>query len=204
MIFVIAPLVQERQTTRQWLIRAAIYAAALVATVILFNTLLAAAAQRVQLALAAGPLFRAGALALVGALALLYSANEIGLVSLPLPALAIQVPRQWATYGLYRGAAIYGAALGGAGFITYLPFASYHAMLLWNLALGLPWYGALLGFLYGLARVTPVFSAAVRQQPIQALVRWKERLYAKISVWHLFNALTLSFFGAFVLVMALR
>ena len=204
MIFVIAPLVQERQTARQWLIRAVIYAVALVTTVILFNTLLALAAQRVQMTLGAPPSGWSGAFVLVGALALLYSANEIGLLSLPLPALAIQVPRQWATYGLYRGAAIYGAALGGAGFITYLPFASYHAMLLWNLARGLPWYGALLGLLYGLARVTPVFNGALRQQPIQALVRWKEWLYAKLSVWHLLNALTLSFFGAFVVVMALR
>ena len=157
-----------------------------------------------QMPLAASPTVRTWALIVVGALALLYSTSEIGLLSLPLPALAIQVPRQWATYGLYRGAAIYGAALGGAGFITYLPFASYHAMLLWNLVLGLPWYGALLGLLYGLARVTPIFSTAVRGQPIQTLVRWKEWLYAKISVWHLFNALTLSFFGAFVVVMALR
>ena len=57
MIFVIAPLVQERQTARQWLIRAVIYAVALVTTVILFNTLLALAAQRVQMTLGA-PLWR--------------------------------------------------------------------------------------------------------------------------------------------------
>lgn len=204
MIFVIAPLVQERQTQRQWLIRALVYALALVVTVVLFNTLLAWAAAGLQRWLGLTSAGHYLLMALAGGMALLYSLNEIDLLRLPLPALAIQVPRSWATAGLYRGAAIYGAALGGAGFITYLPFASYHTLLLWNLAVAVPLYGAGLGLLYGVARVLPVFGREVRGAPIDALVGWKEWLYSRIAVWHLLNALVLGLFGGYVVVMAIQ
>lgn len=204
MVFVIAPLVQERQTQRQWLIRSLVYAVSLVVTVVLFNTLLAGAAAWVQRQLNIPGTALYLVMAVVGGFALLYSLNEIDLVHLPLPALAIQVPRSWATAGLYRGAAIYGAALGGAGFITYLPFASYHTMLLWNLVVAVPLYGAFLGLLYGIARVLPVFGNQVRGAPINTLVSWKEWLYARISVWHLLNALVLGLFGGYVIVMAIQ
>ncbi len=204
MIFVIAPLVQERQTQRQWLIRALVYAISLVVTVVVFNTLLAWAAGWVQRTLGLPSAGQVVLMLLVGSFALLYSLNEIDLLHLPLPALAIQVPRSWATAGLYRGAAIYGAALGGAGFITYLPFASYHTMLLWNLSVAIPLYGAALGLLYGAARVLPVFGDAVRGAPINALVSWKDWLYSRIAVWHLLNALVLGLFGGYVVVMAIQ
>lgn len=204
MIFVIAPLVQERQTQRQWLIRTLVYAISLVVTVALFNTLLAWLAAGLQHWLGLADSGRFLLMTLVGGFALLYSLYEIGLLRLPLPALAIQVPRSWATTGLYRGAAIYGAALGGAGFITYLPFASYHTMLLWNLVIAVPLYGTVLGLLYGVARILPVFGREVRGAPINALVGWKEWLYSRISVWHLLNALVLSLFGGYVVVMAIQ
>ncbi|QLQ04835.1 MAG: hypothetical protein HZY76_01115 [Anaerolineae bacterium] len=179
-----------------------VYALSLVVTVVLFNTLLAWAAAGLQRWLSLPSAVHYLLMALVGGFALLYSLNEIGLLNLPLPALAIQVPRSWATIGLYRGAAIYGAALGARASLLTCPSHPTTRCCCGTWPWPSPSTGPRWACCTG-SRVLPVFGDEVHGAPINDLVDWKEKLYSRISVWHLLNALVLAF-GGYVVTMAIQ
>jgi hypothetical protein len=91
---------------------------------------------------------------------------ELRLVSFGAPYRHWQVPRDWpGRFGMFRGYALWGAALG-VGVISYVPFASYHVLLVWMLASGGAVAGAVMGAAYGvgrgLASLAPAVAAARR------------------------------------------
>jgi hypothetical protein len=77
---------------------------------------------------------------------------ELRLVSFATPYRHWQVPRDWPTrFGALRGYSLWGATLG-VGVFSYVPFASYHVLLLWMVLSGSPVTGGAMGILYGVGR----------------------------------------------------
>jgi hypothetical protein len=105
-----------------------------------------------------------------------------------------QVPRDWPSkYGAAGGYGLWGATLG-AGFLSYVPFASYHVLLVWLLLSGGPASGAVIGGLYGAGRVLASLGPAVMaaRKPDESKVRaeaalTREQLSRGVQVAMLFG-----------------
>src|SRR5919197_4832588 len=91
-------------------------------------------------------------IALIGAVATAYAARELIGVPLPLPQLRRQVPEWWRTFFSPRmSALLYGAGLG-VGFVTYLSFGTFAAVVAAAVVSGRPLLGLALVAPFGLAR----------------------------------------------------
>lgn len=102
-------------------------------------------------ALAGAPWGRAG-LVVVAAVALVYAAREGFHLPIPLPDRHDQVPDWWRTfYSPGVAAFLYGAGLG-AGFLTFLTFGTYVAVVAGAIASGSPLVGAALCIPFGVMR----------------------------------------------------
>lgn len=89
---------------------------------------------------------------------------EVKVLPLALPYRNWLVPRDWPSrFGRPGGYALWGAVLG-VGVVSYIPFVSYHVLLVCLLLAGGPADGAILGALYGLGRsaasIVPAMAAA--------------------------------------------
>jgi hypothetical protein len=97
------------------------------------------------------PWLRAGAV-LVAVMALVYAANELPGVSMPVPQMRRQVPDWWRTYFAWPTTSfLYGAGLG-IGFLTFLAHGTLVVVALAAAASGRPLIGALIVAPFGLAR----------------------------------------------------
>ncbi len=102
-------------------------------------------------ALAGGP-WSPGGLIVLGALAAVYAARELFRLPIPLPDRKAQVPAWWrGFYGPDVTAALYGLGLG-PGFLTYLTFGTYAAVLAGSFITADPLLGALISAPFGFAR----------------------------------------------------
>lgn len=100
----------------------------------------------------------AGALVLVpaGTIAAIYSARELGIVSVPMPQFHRQVPAWWRyRYQPNIAAFLYGIGLG-VGVATFVRVATLYVVLAWVAFAGDPASGALAMGLFGAARALPV------------------------------------------------
>lgn len=98
-------------------------------------------------------------LSLAGVLALLFAARELGFLRLPLPERRWQVPISWVERRRYLGTLAYGFTIG-LGYLTFIPYPGFWVWQASGFLSGLPWFGALLGALYGLGRSIPVLRIA--------------------------------------------
>ncbi len=88
----------------------------------------------------------------LGIAALVASLIELKILPLSAPYRKWQVPRDWpARYGRTVGYGMWGGALG-VGVLSYIPFASYHVLLIWMFLSGSVLAGIQAGFAYGLGR----------------------------------------------------
>ncbi|HUS14696.1 MAG TPA: hypothetical protein VM536_06715 [Chloroflexia bacterium] len=149
MISVIMPLVQRQRHWIFWLVRGIIYLLASMAGGALLGALLGAGGALLRGIL---PFAVIAGAALV--LALAYGLHELGVLRLPHPEMAWQVPNRWILRRPLLGAAAFGALLG-AGIFTYIPFTAFYLLLAWEVLLANPWAGALLGAIYGATRALP-------------------------------------------------
>lgn len=190
MIFVIMPLVQG---TSVLVPRALAYALAVI---------VAAAALFGAVALVGTPLAGGTATAWVlASVTLLCVFRELGVIRLPLPSRAWQVPREWMRVGAYRSAVAYGAVMG-VGFLTRAPFASYHVALIWAFLSGSPLHGAYIGVAFGMGRAVSLLLPRLvpaRDHGTPDLVR-SQFLLQRPMVVHLVNASALATLGALLLV----
>jgi hypothetical protein len=129
---------------------------------------------------------------LVGALAALYVARELG-APVPVPQLRRQVPDWWRTFFPPHVAAfLYGLGLG-PGFLTYLGHGTVVVVAVAAFASGRPLLGAAVLAPFGLARgLGPVLAFGVRSPgDAAALVERLDRSASKAR-WRVANALALS------------
>jgi hypothetical protein len=88
----------------------------------------------------------------VGLSAIAYAMHELSLVSLPYPQRQRQVPDRWRyKFHPYTTAGLFGLLLG-AGFITFIPTATYYIVGLAVILYGSPVIGALIFTVYGAMR----------------------------------------------------
>lgn len=87
------------------------------------------------------------------ALALGYGLHELGFIRLPMPQIVWQVPASWGRFGWTAESLLFGVVLGAEVF-TFMPYASFYMLVLLEAALGAKG-GAVLGIVYGVARITP-------------------------------------------------
>jgi hypothetical protein len=197
MIFVITPLVKEAQRGRAWT-RLLTYCSALLVSSILVGILLGWVGHYS---------FRRWnfATTFLACIAVLLSAREFGALRLPLPSSDWRVPRQWLRFGYFRGAFVYGLALG-LGFLTRAPFATYHIMLIWILAVGDPAYGATLGLSYAAGRMSSVVGASLLR-PLRATTnqtRAAQVAFDNNGIVHAINGFVLGAFGTSLLIVGLN
>ncbi len=136
----------------------------------------------------------------VAACAFAYGMHELALIRLPTPQLQWQVPAQWSKYGKTTQALLYGVVLG-AEIFTFIPYAAFYILILLDATMG-PAGGAALGFVYGLARVSPTLKGtayALRQGSADRIVG---HIVGAGSRFHMMNGVALTVVGA-VLVGAL-
>lgn len=101
----------------------------------------------------------------VAAAGAVYAAREAFRLPIPLPDRKRQVPEWWRTfYSPAVAAFLYGAGLG-VGFLTYLSFGTFAAVMAAALAAGDPLLGALLCLPFGLGRALAVLAVTWRATP---------------------------------------
>lgn len=110
-------------------------------------------------ALLGGPWTDAGPIVLAG-VALVYAARELFGLPIPLPDRSAQVPAWWRSfYGPDVAAALYGIGLG-PGFLTYLTFGTYAAVLVGAFVAADPLLGAAITAPFGFARGLSILIGA--------------------------------------------
>ena len=105
----------------------------------------------------------------VGGTALVYFVREAFRLPVPLPDRKRQVPEWWRTFFSAGVAAfLYGAGLG-VGFLTYLSFGTFAAVMAGAVASGNALTGALLCVPFGLSRALAVVAVTAAGRPVERL-----------------------------------
>lgn len=147
MIFVIVPLGKTASDIKLWVARVIVYVIASVLGGASVGLVFAA------LGVVLRPIFQNILVAglLLGVIALLYAANELGWLPMPAPQSNWQVPNSWGVERPIGGTFLYGYLLG-AGTFTFIPYTSFYVLLAWYVLAGNIGFALLLGALYGLGR----------------------------------------------------
>jgi hypothetical protein len=198
MIFVIVPLGKEASEVTNWAWRVFMYTAASMVGASLLALLLGLAGQGLR-ALLPGVSYT-WATAFLGVAALVFALKELNILRIPTPQIGWQVPASWMRPSRTFGNTLYGLFLG-AGIFTFIPFASFYLLLMWELTAGAVSLqsAVLLGMVYGLFRgVTAVMGgiSVLRGEYPVPLSQW---LINHLGWWHAVNALVLLLVGGFLL-----
>jgi hypothetical protein len=97
---------------------------------------------------------------IAGALALLFSLREVGVIKFPIPQRKWQVPISWVHKHRYLGSLAYGVTIG-LGYLTYIPYPGFWILQAISFLSATPWVSTLLGALYGLGRALPVLTVGL-------------------------------------------
>jgi hypothetical protein len=198
MIFVIVPLGEEAKDKLYWVVRVIMYTAGSMVGASLLALLLGFAGQGIR-ALIPG-MSLGWVVAFLGVVALVFALQELGVIKLPMPQIGWQVPKSWQKSSRLTGNTLYGIVLG-AGIFTYIPFASFYLLLMWEMAAGAVSLqsAVLLGMVYGLFRGIPAVVGGVSMlrgvYPIP-VTNW---LLDHLNWWHVVNGLALIVVGSFLL-----
>jgi hypothetical protein len=154
MVETITPVVYGGRA--RWVAALTLHAAGAIVTAAVFGLALGLLGRAL-----AAPWGRAGSLALA-ALAVLYAVAELPRVSMVVPQLRRQVPDWWREeFGWPVAATLYGAGLG-IGFFTYLGHGTLVVVAAGAVAIGNPWWGALIVATFGATRgLSAAVSAGV-------------------------------------------
>ena len=141
-----------------------------------------------------GRISGAGLLSGLALLAFVYSLHELGFLRLPVPSSGWQVPVEWANWGYYRSALVWGVTLG-TGLATRMPFPAYFVLLGWLIVVGNPYYGLAVGGGYGFARAVPVLLAGTLQVTKHMGYANPVPIVQSRAVWHPLNGVALLAFA---------
>jgi hypothetical protein len=107
------------------------------------------------------------------------------------------VPAAWVRHGFYRGAVVFGGAVG-LGVFTRVPYASLPILLAWLFVSGNVAYGVLAGLVYGATRALSIYSSAGCRGAGE-LVDINHRLMQLTPHLHQITGLALAAFAAYLL-----
>ena len=198
MIFVIVPLGKEASHIANWVWRVVMYTAGTTVGAALFALLLGATGRALHILLPAVTF--QWVVALFGVLALVFALKELNILRLPLWQVGWQVPASWMRPSRTFGNTLYGIVLG-TGIFTYIPFASFYLLLMWEMAAGAASLEAavLLGMIYGFARGVPAALGGISIMRGSYTLPVSEWLIERIGWWHAVNGLLLLLIGGFLL-----
>ncbi len=132
----------------------------------------------------------------VAVIAVAYGLREVNVLRLPVPEMAWQVPAIWIRYGRTAQAFLFGIALG-VEFLTFMPYATFYVLLLFEATLGVKG-GVLLGGVYGVARLIPTVGGIVvsycRRRSTKYMTDWIMSVRTR-DVFHRVNGLALLVVG---------
>jgi hypothetical protein len=135
-------------------------------------------------------------LASSGAVSILYSCREAGLIRVPSPQSTWQVPSLWRSkYHPNLAALIYGIALG-AGVVTRISVSTFYVIIVWILLTGSPIWGALIMGFFGFGRALSLLYLTLLAKSNNESWAIIEASHAWKPVVHLVNGLTLICVGA--------
>jgi hypothetical protein len=198
MIFVIVPLGKAAPQVLNWLWRVFMYTAGSIVGAVLLALLLGWVGQGLHALL---PWFSyTWAVALLGLFAVVFALKELNIIRIPTPQIGWQVPASWLRPSPVLGTTLYGLMLG-AGIFTFIPFASFYLLLMWEITAGAVSLqsAVLLGMVYGLSRgITAVLGgiSVLRGEYPVPLSQW---LIGHLGWWHAINGLVLLLIAAFLL-----
>jgi hypothetical protein len=198
MIFVIVPLGKEAPQVINWLWRVFMYTAGATVGAALMALLLGGVGQGLHALL---PWFSyTWAVAILGVFALIFALIELNILRIRTPQVGWQVPASWMRPSRVLGNTLYGIVLG-AGIFTFIPFASFYLLLMWEVVAGAVSLQAavLLGMVYGVSRgVTSIMGgiSVLRGEYPVPLSQW---LLDHLGWWHAINGLVLLFVAGFLL-----
>jgi len=143
------------------------------------------------------------ALSVPGAVSVLYSVRELGLIQVPAPQFGRQVPEKWRFQFRPKVAALfYGLGLG-VGLGTRIPVTTFYVVVLWAMLVGSPLLGALALATFGFGRALPLLCMAPLLGSSDSSVRF-ESLYRLKPLVQVLNGMALGFVGACLLCAALQ
>ncbi|HST04350.1 MAG TPA: hypothetical protein VLQ48_06390 [Chloroflexia bacterium] len=190
MIFVIVPLGKGTREVTGWVIRVILYTLGSMVGATLFALLMGLIGQGLR-ALLPGVGYE-WITALLGVLALVFALKELRIIKLPELQIGWQVPASWMRPSRMLGNTLYGIVLG-AGVFTFIPFASFYLLLLWEMSAGAVslqaalTLGAIYGFFRGLPAVMGGISVLRGAYPL-GVSDW---LVQRLGLWHAINAIAL-------------
>jgi hypothetical protein len=198
MIFVIVPLGKEASHIANWVWRVIMYTAATTVGAALLALVLGAAGRALHILLPA--VAYQWVVALFGVLALVFALKELNIIKLPSWQVGWQVPASWMHPSRTFGNTLYGIVLG-TGIFTYIPFASFYLLLMWEMAAGAVSLQAavLLGLIYGFARGVPAVVGGISILRGSYPLPVSEWLIERLGWWHAINGLLLLVIGGFLL-----
>jgi len=198
MIFVIVPLGKAAPQVINWLWRVFMYTAGSVVGAALLALGLGWIGQGLHALL---PWFGYGwAVATLGLFALIFALKELNILKIPTLQIGWQVPASWMRPSRVLGNTLYGIVLG-AGIFTFIPFAGFYLLLMWEIVAGAVSLQAavLLGMVYGLARGVPAIMGGISVLRGEYPVPLSQWLLGHLGWWHAINGLVLLLVGGFLL-----
>lgn len=188
MVFVIVPLTMG-QSYKKGLTMTALYGVGVSTTLALYGVGIAYVGRYLGDDIASQSMWF-----IAGVAAYIFGLSSLGILNVKIPAYSGPLPN-FMKYGDYLKSFSFGFLVGNAG--IGCPCPHWYVILLGIAALGDPVYGAYMGFVHGLGRMTPVVAIAILGMlgvnATGALVRRKEQV-DKFMGW------ALVFFGAFFIV----
>lgn len=187
-----SPLEMCANDTRLWQ-RLALYCLALVGSTSAVGAMTSAICSAIRGTLLSAPGSYLVWVTSIATIALAYALHEIAIIRLPKPQINWQVPARWSKYGKSVQLLLYGLVLGVDVF-TLIPYTSFYILVLLYATLGVGG-GAVLGFVYGLARVVPTICGVIsshRRRNTIPIVAWITNSW---NLLHLINGVTLALVG---------
>jgi hypothetical protein len=198
MILVIVPLGKEANEVLYWLARVAMYTAASIVGAALMALVLGLVGQGLH-ALLPG-ISVEWAVLVLGVLSFVFALHELKVIKLPTVQMGWQVPKSWQRSSRLVGNTLYGFVLG-MGIWTFIPFASFYLVLLWELVAGAYSLQAavLIGMVYGAARGIPAIVGGISMLRGEYPLPVSNWLIEHLGWWHAINAFALLVVGGFLL-----
>ncbi|MEO8287864.1 MAG: hypothetical protein ABI670_15655 [Chloroflexota bacterium] len=190
MIFVIVPLGKAAPQVINWLWRVFMYTAGSTVGAALLALLLGYVGLGLHRVL---PWFtNTWAVVVLGVAALIFALKELNIVKLPALQIGWQVPASWMRPSRVLGNTLYGIVLG-AGIFTFIPFASFYLLLMWEIAAGAVSLqsAVLLGMIYGAARGATAILGGISVLRGAYPVDLSQWLIGHLGWWHAVNAFVL-------------